>query len=218
MGLAENLERLLVRRGMSKVDLSVELGVGQASVYQWCTGVKPRYRTLKKIADFFGVTPEALMADDPIATDGGSALPNGAFYPEATSATVPLVSFGAIHAGDPIEPIRDDVMVEVPAAVAEAHPSGYLLQVVGNCMNRRYPEGCHVLIDPDMTPQNGQAVAVQIDKGDVLLRVLSRGSSTLMLVADSFEEHEDMVFSGDSQQEVELLGVVVWFQADRDVR
>ena len=75
-----------------------------------------------------------------------------------------------------------------------------------------------MLIDPDITPQNGQAVAVQIDKGDVLLRVLSRGSSTLMLVADSFEEHEDMVFSGDSQQEVELLGVVVWFQAAADVR
>ncbi len=218
MGFSDNLKSLMTANRVSKADMARYLDINRASFYQWETGVTPRLGTLEKIAKLFGVSVKTLTQDEPLDLDKLNRLPANAFYPEATSATVPLVSFGAIHAGEPIEPIRDDVMVEVPAAVAEAHPSGYLLQVVGNCMNRRYPEGCHVLIDPDMTPQNGQAVAVQIDKGDVLLRVLSRGSSTLMLVADSFEEHEDMVFSGDSQQEVELLGVVVWFQADRDVR
>ena len=134
MSFAENLREMLSKKGMTQTNLAKELKVTRASVNNWVTGrSNPTIDGVAEIARVLGVSEASLIGKN-------NRIPFGSFYPEATSATVPLVSFGAIHAGDPIEPIRDDVMVEVPAAVAEAHPSGYLLQVVGNCMNRRYPK------------------------------------------------------------------------------
>ena len=53
--------------------------------------------------------------------------------------------------------------------------------------------------------------------GESVLRRYMRGSNTLLLSADSHGgQYEDMVFSDVETQEVRMLGVVVWFQADHD--
>ena len=43
-----------------------------------------------------------------------------------------------------------------------------------------------------------------------------RGSSTLMLAADSHEEQEDMVFGVDDGP-VRVVGTVVWWQAPEEM-
>lgn len=219
MGFYENLNYLLKKYGMEKVQLARTLGVSETTIYQWNKGSMPRSGTLKKISEMFGVSTEKLLNEKPLSAQEQPEAPAGAIPYVGTSATVPLVSLGTIHAGEPIEAIENCKTVEVPRAVAEAHPSAFLLQVVGNCMNRRYPEGCFVLVDPNLQPRNGQAVAVQIDSDEVVLRTYSKGASTLMLTADSYDgEYEDLIFTGNSLQEVKLLGLIVWFQAAADVR
>ena len=91
-----------------------------------------------------------------------------------------------------------------------------MLDVDGDCMDRAYPPGCVVMVDPDMEPWNGCAVVAETQPGESVMRRYMRGSSTLMLSPDSYEEHEDLVFSGDSCAEVRLVGVVVWYQASSD--
>ena len=112
---------------------------------------------------------------------------------------------------------EDEGTVEVPAHVAEMHPNGFVLSVEGDCMDRAYPDGCVVLVDPDAQPWNGCAVVAETSPGESVLRRYMRGSSTLMLSPDSHNgDHEDMVFADEEAQEVRTLGVVVWFQADHD--
>ena len=82
-------------------------------------------------------------------------------------------------------------------------------------MNRQFPEGCYVFVDPDVVPWNGCTVAAELPGYKGVLRSYYRGQSSLMLCADSFGEYEDIILTGDDP--VRLIGVVVWFQADREL-
>lgn len=117
------------------------------------------------------------------------------------------------------EDIEDvDDRVEVPSGVMDAHPGAFLIHGQGACMNRRYPEDAYLLVDPRMEPRTGDAVLVQDDDGRGLVRVYARGTSSLMLSPDSWSEAiEDIVGSPDDPP-VRVVGVVVWYQAARDVR
>ena len=107
---------------------------------------------------------------------------------------------------------------EVPSGVMAAHPGAFLIHGHGPCMNRRYPEDAYLLVDPRMEPRTGDAVLVQDDDGRGLVRVYARGTSSLMLSPDSWSEAiEDIVGSPDDPP-VRVVGVVVWYQAARDVR
>ena len=210
MDFAKNFKRLREKNGLSMQFVADRLGVHRITVHNWERGnAYPHTDNIMRAAELFHVPYTSLI--------GNNEPPQGAITPQATSAFVPVLELGAIHAGDPIEPRDDARVVEIPATVADAHKNGYLLRVVGNCMDRRYPDGCSVLIDPDMQPTQGQAVAVQIDSDEVLLRVYHKGASTLMLSADSHEEYDDLIINGEGR-EVDLLGVAVWFQAWEDVR
>ena len=91
-----------------------------------------------------------------------------------------------------------------------------MLRVEGCCMNRSYPDGCLVMVDPTMSPWNGCAVVAEPSSGESVLRRYYRGQSSLLLTADSYESYDDLRFS--DEDEVMLLGVVVWFQAAKEER
>lgn len=85
-------------------------------------------------------------------------------------------------------------------------------------MDRVYPEGCLILVDPDREPQNGSIAAVSIDGADYVMRRLLRTSNTMVLAPESFNpEHEDIVITAASGKTVELAGTVVWYQPSREM-
>ena len=129
------------------------------------------------------------------------------------SRRVPVRRLGKTHAGEPTEAIAGCEYMEVPAEVAGNHPAAFLLEVEGDCMNRRYPDGCMVLVDPTVEPWPGCAVVAETEPGQTVLRRYARGANSLMLSPDSFGDYDDMVWQGDDAREVRLVGVVVWFQA-----
>ena len=43
-----------------------------------------------------------------------------------------------------------------------------------------------------------------------------KGSKSLMLVADSYEEFEDIIFT-DDEHPIKVVGVVVWYQASSEM-
>lgn len=110
---------------------------------------------------------------------------------------------------------------QVPAWVAEEHPRAFLLKVEGDCMDRVYPEGCLVAIDPDAEAVSGCVAAVQIDDTDFLMRRYIRTADTLVLSPDSFNPaHRDRVFTRDDWDDhfVRVVGRVVWFMGDGELR
>lgn len=125
---------------------------------------------------------------------------------------------GRVHAGEPTDPEFLDDMVELPASVAEAHPRAYFLEVEGDCMDKVYPEGCMILVDPEKPPQDGSVAAVSIDGTEYVMRRLHRGASSLMLSPESFNpEHVDIVVTEDDGRTVNLVGTVVWFQSKKEM-
>ena len=124
---------------------------------------------------------------------------------------VPLL--GRVHAGGAGEPDVLEDRVPIPYEVWEAHKGGYFLQVEGDCMNRVYPEGCHVLVDPDVAPRDRSIAVVSIDGADYVMRRVSRGADTLLLSPESFNpEWKDIVVHSDDGKDVHMVGTVVWFQ------
>lgn len=215
MGLKENIKRLRLERGLTQEQIADALGITRSSVTQWELGwSQPRMGKIEQLAELLGV-PESVLLDD----NGFSGLPRGAILPVASKASyAPLL--GRVHAGEPQDPEAfDGPMVELPEAVASAHPRAYFLEVEGDCMDRVYPEGCLILIDPDREPQSGSIAAVSIDGADYVMRRLLRTSSTMVLAPESFNpEHDDIVITASSGKTVELAGTVVWFQPAEEMR
>lgn len=216
MDISAAIKQLRSERGLTQQDVADAVGVSKVAVGQWESGKSiPRRENLEALSKCYGISVAELYGEEPIRAS--QPYPSGARRPVGRSGMVPMRRLGKTHAGDAIEELVDEGEVEVPAHVAEMHPNGFVLSVEGDCMDRAYPDGCVVLVDPDAQPWNGCAVVAETAPGESVLRRYMRGSNTLMLSADSHSgDYEDMVFSNEETQEVRTLGVVVWFQADHD--
>lgn len=60
--LYDKIQRLCQERGISVYRLETDLGFGKSSVQRWKTA-SPTVRNLKKVADYFGVTVDALLKE-----------------------------------------------------------------------------------------------------------------------------------------------------------
>lgn len=212
MDFSQRIKMLRDRSGLTQAELADRLGLTNRAIGAWESGrSRPRLDKMQQLADLFGITVSELMGEEAPEDAPANAIPF-----TADSDTVPFVRLGKVHAGLSKEEIPDpECVVQIPRIIAEAHPRGFLLMVEGDCMDRAYPPGCLVLVDPELQPWNGCAVVAEISPGEAVLRRYSRGQSSLMLYADSHSSYEDMIFTGDFA-EIRLVGTVTWFQAASD--
>lgn len=206
-----NLKTLRGLKGVSQKQLSDAIGVSVTTISGWeVRGVVPAVHRINSLCGFFECVPDDLLSD----VNGAYARIHGLEMPPQVHAKL----YGRVHAGSAAEPDVVDSDVPIPSEVLLAHPSGYFLQVEGTCMNRAYPEGCFVFIDPLLPPRDGSIAVVSIDGSDYIMRRLKLGKSTLMLVAESFDDSwEDMVFTNGDGHDVSMVGTVVWYQANHDL-
>lgn len=214
MGIAENIKHLRTQADYTQEQLAEKIGVTRATVTQWETGwSKPRMGAVEKLAEVFNV-PLSAIVDGPARA---SLFPEGVIRP-VRDATAWAPIRGRVHAGKPAEPEEVEELAALPATILDAHPSAYFLQVEGDCMDKVYPEGCLILVDPEREPSNGSIAAVSIDGRDAVMRRLLRTPSTMVLSPESFNgEHEDIIITADSGHTVQLIGTVVWFQASKEM-
>lgn len=59
-----NVSRLCKEHGISIAKLERELGIGNATIRNWNTS-SPTVERVKLVANYFGVTVDALLADQP---------------------------------------------------------------------------------------------------------------------------------------------------------
>lgn len=202
MDFSERIKKLREDAGLTQEELAAKLGVSRPAVGMWENKrSRPRLDKMNQLSDLFGVPVSELLGERQVV--GASKL-------------VPLM--GYTHMGEAVDEDTCDRMVEVPTSVAEAHPSGYCVHADGGCMDNRYPDDSVLMVDPDMEPRNGCAVLAEVEGYRSVVRTYLRGASTLVLSPDSHSgAYEDIVIhAGD--EPVALKGVVVWYQAERDVR
>lgn len=217
---ARNLDAFLSSKQLSQESFARAIGKSQGAVSHWLSGNRePASTTLNKICEVYGVT-----RDDFISSSNGlyaklhglTDAPAGAIAAKPSSALVPLL--GTTHMSEFEDEGECDRMVEVPASVAEAHPGGFCVRADGECMNNRYPSDSVLFVDPNMQPFDGCAVLAETQDFQSIVRKYSRGASALMLSPDSHSGgYEDIIVRPDDPP-VTLKGVVVWYQAESDLR
>lgn len=220
MGIPENIDALLVRFDLKPESLARIAGVSTATVSRWRTGQTDNIRkaNLEKICSTLELTPDDILSSSAglAAQEHGQMPPNAIPVVASEEATVPLVSLGRVHAGSFEDEDAHAGRVEVPASVAASHPRAFALEVEGDCMDRVVPEGSHVLVDPDREPGNGSIAVVETEDYRAVMRRWYRGASTLLLSAESYSPHEDIVLGPDSGP-VRVIGTVVWWQAAKEM-
>lgn len=210
MSTGANIRRLREQRGLTQEQLGKMVDVSRSTITQWERGwTTPRMGNVQLLAGALGVSTADIIADE--------LPPSNAIKPTtAKPAYAPLL--GRVHAGKAQEPDVLQDAVPVPYEIIKRHPQGYFLQVEGDCMDKVYPEGCYILIDPEQCPSNGSIAVVSIDGADYVMRRLYRGANTLILSPDSHNaEYEDMIFAATTEHTVEFHGTVVWFQASKEL-
>lgn len=226
MGIRENIIALRSLYNVTQEELAAIAGVSRGAVSQWEGGFsEPRMGAIQKIADHYNIMKSNIIEDggmeliDPLTKKPRVVgnYPKGAIIPSTPrKAYAPLL--GRVHAGDaqPPEILEDNI--PLPYDIWDRHREGYFLQVEGNCMSKVYPEGCYIFVDRRMEPQNGSIAVVSIDGNDYVMRRLYRGANTMVLSPDSWEGgYEDIVVREGDGHTVEFEGVVVWFQASREM-
>ncbi len=222
MPISENIKKLRQIFDVTQDELGEIAGVTGNAVSQWENGrAEPRMGAIERMAACYQISKSHLIEDggmdqiDPVTKKPRKAAyaPPGAMPVYSSGeATVPLLTLGRVHAGALTDEEEAEHRVEVPASVCARHPRAFALVVEGNCMDRVIPEGAHVLVDPDREPRQGSIAVVETEAYQAVMRRWYRGSSTLMLAADSHEDQEDMVFGVDDGP-VRVVGTVVWWQA-----
>lgn len=199
MSIADVLRRLLEANDINQASLARIAGVSDATVSLWLSNVrKPSIDALQRISEHFGVSSDELLGMS-------SAKYLSADAPK--KAYMPL--YGRVHAGTVQEPDIVEHDVPVPYEVWRRHRGAILLEVEGDCMSRVLPPGCLVIVDKTMQPSSGSIVVAALDN-EYVIRRYSRGANTLMLSPDSYnQDWQDIVITDDT---VELVGVVVWYQ------
>lgn len=207
MTIGDRIQSARNAKDMSVRHLAEKSGVSHSSISLYERDkVKPGSKAIQKIADVLDVTSSYLLGESELPSGARSLSPSPAAY---------LPFYGRIHAGEPAQADDNPDTFAVPVDVYNAHKQGFILKVWGHCMNKVYPEGCHVVIDPNAEPLSGDIGAFSID-GEIVMRKVLKGANTLILVPESFDDSiEDIVISGDV--EVSTLGKVVWFQAAEEL-
>lgn len=206
MEFGEKLRSLRTKAGLTQLDIAEKLDVSAAAIGAWENGrAKPRLTKLGQLAELLGTSAADLMGED--ATETAIS---------GTSRMVPLLGFA--HMGEPCDEGSLADEVEVPASIADAHPRGFMVHAQGGCMDNRFPHDALLLVDPDMEPVNGQPVLAETSDYGAVVRNYTRGSSTVMLTADSHSGEYDDILAGPDDAPVVCKGRVVWYMGERDER
>lgn len=206
MEFGDKLRSLRTKAGLTQLDIAEKLDVSAAAIGAWENGrAKPRLTKLGQLAELLGTSAADLMGED--ATETAIS---------GTSRMVPLLGFA--HMGEPCDEGNLADEVEVPASIADAHPRGFMVHAQGGCMDNRFPHDALLLVDPDMEPVNGQPVLAETVDYGAVVRNYTRGSSTVMLTADSHSGEYDDILAGPDDEPVVCKGRVVWYMGERDER
>lgn len=204
----ENINRLAQVRdhaGMTQQQVAAAIGVTTTGYQNWEYGNTPIKATaLRELAKLFGCTTDYLLNISDIKV----AVP---------SATRMLPVFGSISAGTPREALtQSDVMHETPERLYLEHERAFWLTVSGNSMNRLFPDGSLVLIDPDEEVRNGDIAVVFVNGDDATLKRVYFEGNAIRLHPESYDpEYRDRVIdpSDPDAPEVRIIGKAVSYTA-----
>ncbi len=226
MGVAENIDALLVKFDITAEALARIAEVQPPTVSRWRHGAVPREEPIRKMADFFGLTRDDIVSDKYglAAKEHGRSVPSvmmpGAM-PIAAGEYEYVPLRGRVHCGPWTAPesleAREELVL-APQWVVDGDPDAYAVIAESDCMNRVIVPDQVGFIWPNAEPRNNSVVIASIDGGDALMRRMFRTAERLILSPDSTNpEHRDIVIEWASGQAVEFGGRLVHAQTNGEI-
>ena len=198
--LGKKLKELRKEKGVTQVGLAGQLGVTQQAVGKWETGrSSPDPETLLHLAEYFGVTTDAILG-----REGSAQIGQIHAYVSAEQVMVPIV--GTVRAGYGALAFEEDYGAE-PATVRD--PDNYFYLVVrGNSMEPRIQDGDLALVRKQSVLDDGDLGVVVYGEGEgTLKRFLRKGNAVVLQPFNP--EYDPVILAGEELEHLYVAGKVV---------
>lgn len=197
-----------ISAGLTQSELAERIGIAVQALQNYEYGIRDaKGRVLSAIAKETRTTMTYLLGleDDEH------------FLAAKTVETVQVPVLGRIAAGTPREALTvSDEYHGTPDTLMRNRHRAFWLVVAGNSMNRIFPEGSLVLIDPDATVNNGDIAAVFVNGDDATLKRVYYEGESVRLHPESYDvEYRDRVIDKTDPEapEVHMVGKAVSYTA-----
>lgn len=222
MGVPENIDALLATFDITQDQLARIAGVTPGAVTGWKKGSTPRESALDKICAHFHIDRDDILSDRfglGASEHGNSSAQIEGALPARGMSMGYAPKLGRVHAGVLTEPENlGGEMVAIPQSLLDQDPDCFVLSSEGDCMDKVLTQGSDLVVSPNKEPQDTSIVVASVDGRDAIVRRMRRTANTLILSPESHNpDHKDLIITADSDHTVELIGVVVWFQASGEI-
>lgn len=195
--IAQNISSYLEKTGKTQIDLADYMGVSQATISNWCKGVKlPRMDKIDKICSFFNIKRSQLMEQE-----------TEIIYKSQSNR---IKVYGSVPAGIPLEAIEDVVDWEdIPLDWSAGGNEFIGLRVKGDSMAPKYVDGDTVIVKIQPDCESGQDAVIYVNGYEATLKKLIKKTDCIILQPLN-PSYEPKVYDyNDEDNPINILGVVV---------
>lgn len=208
------LKKLREQKGLGVNQLAAKSGVSASQISRIENGIQnsPTVETIKKLSAALHDSDGQLLKATLDATDKPSPLDRliANTQKHMDLATEPIQVYGTIHAGNAAwadEDIIGKVMVSPQLIQEYGYQNLFALQVNGESMNKRIPNGYVAVFAKDIEPESGDVVAVLIDGEDAMIKVFRRTSQAVIFQPDSWlQTFQTYTYRKDDEQDYRIIG------------
>ncbi len=165
--LAKILKKLLFDKEMKPIDLARKLNIPQPTIHRLVTGKSSRpYRSsLEPIANYFEISIDQLVGEEPFATeDASSAASNALANSHLNVKMIPILKWqnasNLSSTTTPSNPVTDETPTLVVAP--DTHESAFSLIMHDTSMEPLFPRGTTLIFDPTHRPKDRSYVLIKL--------------------------------------------------------
>ena len=219
MTLMDRIEELCAEKGIKRRQMERDAGLGAGATTKWKQGMIPSQQSLKKVADFFGVSVAYLQGESDYRTEQDAIIQgwNQTIDVELASEEsrryekgymIPVI--GNVVAGIPIEAVEDVLDWEEISVKLARTGTFFGLKIKGDSMSPRIQEGDVVIVRSQPDADSGQIVIAKVNGDDACCKKLMKTDSGITLLSLN-PAYDPMYFTNDEIQSrpVTIVGVVV---------
>lgn len=195
----KNFLKLCSSKEKSPNKIAKEIGISSGAITNWKNGATPQDSTLQKIADYFGVTVDSLLAEAPEPTItnqlDSSDVHMIPLYEKVSAgfgslAMDEIVDYMPLYFKDPTE-ARDTICI----------------RVAGDSMAPKIENGDIVQVHKQPTVDSGKIAVVLLDGDEGLVKGLLYGENWLELRSIN-PLYKPMRFNKEEKNRVRVVGLV----------
>lgn len=206
MEMGDIIKQLRLKKGLTQEELGKVVGVKKAAVQKWESGMTKNLRrsVIKKLSDYFGVSPSYLMGMKRGEYPVGETTTE---YKPSDFVSIPIV--GVVRAGTAIFATQNiEGYFSIDESFINREKKYFFLKVKGDSMDLEFREGSLLLIEKTPYIENGDIGVVLVNSQEATVKKVIKNEKMITLIpASSNPIHTPQMISL-TDREVKIIGKV----------